>query len=92
MFKGKADGSVQCGVIDFDEIGVDGRYLFAQAEHKKTAQDLGSGTPLQWAGTDDDDSRRVSRVEEAGKLQHQPIPALDPYIGYSNPVSLVPVR
>ena len=31
-------------------------------------------------------------MEEAGKLQHQPRPALDPYIGHSNPVSLVPVR
>ena len=50
------------------------------------------GHPLQWAGTDDDDSRQVSRVEEAGKLQHQPIPGLDPYIGHSNPVSLVAVR
>ena len=50
------------------------------------------GHPPQWAGTDDDDSRQTSRVEEAGKLQHQPIPGLDPYIGYSNPASLVPVR
>ena len=109
--------------------------MFAQAEHKKTAQDLGihsplntahapqslspspsprgmrtevvtkknktnkntqrpcrQGRPLQWAGTDDHDSRRVSRIEEAGKSHHQAVPTLNPYIGHSNPVSLVPVR
>ena len=59
---------------------------------KSTQRPCRQGRPLQWACTDDDDSRRVSRVEEAGKLEHQPIPALDPYIGHSNPVSLVPVR
>ena len=50
------------------------------------------GHPLQWAGSDNDDRRQTSRVEEAGNLQHQPIPGLDPYIGYRNPASLVPVR
>ena len=61
-------------------------------DKQSTQRPCRQGRPLQWAGTDDDDSRRVSRVEEAGKLQHQPIPALDPYIGHSNPVPPVPIR
>ena len=60
--------------------------------NKSTQRPCRQGRPLQRAGTYDRGSRRVSRVEEAGKSQHQAVPTLNPYIGHSNPVSLVPVR